>query len=135
MARQKELYSILGIDDSASDKEIQDAYDRLIGLCPETDPRHARIVQAYSILSDMDKRAQYDITGKVSNRTRRRNTTSSSGLEKARYTLNTLFLAGAAITTVMFILQWCGFSTTPFYWACGISIVIKVAEYIIRLIP
>lgn len=135
MARQKELYSILGIDDSASDKEIQDAYDRLISSCPENVPEHARIVQAYSILSDMDKRAQYDITGKVSNRTRRRNTTSSNGLEKARYTLNTLFLAGAAITTVMFILQWCGFSTTPFYWACGISIVIKVAEYIIRLIP
>ncbi|MBQ0094472.1 MAG: J domain-containing protein [Bacteroidaceae bacterium] len=135
MARQKELYSILGIDDSASDKEIQDAYDRLISSCPENAPEHARIVQAYSILSDMDKRAQYDITGKVSNRTRRRNTTSSNGLEKARYTLNTLFLAGAAITTVMFILQWCGFSTTPFYWACGISIVIKVAEYIIRLIP
>lgn len=134
MARQKELYSILGIDDSASDKEIEEAYKRLIETCPETDPNHARIVQAYTILSDMDKRARYDITGKTGGRVKRTHV-SSNGLEKARYTLNTLFLAGAAITTVFFILQWCGFSTTPFYWAFGISATIKIAEYILRLIP
>lgn len=134
MSRQKELYSILGLDDSASDKDIQEAYDRLIKTCPESDPEHALIVQAYTILSDIDKRAVYDITGRTSSKVRRTGN-RNSGTEKARYILNTLFLAGAAVTTVLFILQWCGFSTTPFYWACGISIVIKMAEFILRLIP
>lgn len=134
MARQKELYTILGLDETASDKDIEEAYARLIQIYPESDPKHADIVQAYSVLSDMDKRAQYDITGKVSSRIKR--TRHKTGrLDKTRYTLNTLFLAGAAVTTVMFVLQWCGFSTTPFYWAFGISATIKIAEYILRLIP
>jgi DnaJ-class molecular chaperone len=137
MARTKELYSILGVDETASDKEIESAYNSLIADCPETDPRHSRIVEAYAILSDIDRRAQYDVTGKVSRHNRKPNSAQGHNdkIEKTRYILNTLFMVGAVITTICFLLQWGGLSTTPFYWACGVSLLIKVTEYILRLIP
>ena len=104
---------------------------------PEGTPMHESIEQAYSILSDMDRRAAYDVTGKVRSGVKRKHRSGdASSTEKARYILNTLFLAGAAVTTVLFILQLSGsLTTTPFYWACGISLLIKIAEYILRLIP
>ena len=137
MASTKELYSILGVDETASDAEIRSAYEHLIAENPEGTPGYASIVNAYSVLSDMDKRAMYDVTGKVKGRIRRSNTSGHSNkIQKARSILNTLFLAGAAVTTVCFILQWSGvMGTTPFYWTCGLSLLIKIAEYILRLIP
>lgn len=134
MARTKELYTILGIDETATGKEIESAYNRLITEYPESDPKHARIVEAYNVLSDIDKRAQYDVTGKVARHSIRRKGPDNR-IDKARYILNTLFMAGAVVTTICFLLQWSGMSTTPFYWACGISLGIKVTEYILRLIP
>ena len=134
MAKDRELYSILGLNDSCSDQEIRDAYSRLSELHAEGTPERENVERAYRILGDMDRRAVYDITGKTTQKTARRRTHSDSGkIEKARYALNTLFLACAAVTTVLFILQWCGAGTAPFYWACGISIVIKLTEYILRL--
>lgn len=137
MSSNKELYNILGVDPSASDTQIRSAYERMIADNPEGTPMHKSIVQAYTILSDMDSRAAYDITGKVRSGVKRRHRLNeTSGTEKARYILNTLFLAGAAVTTVLFILQMSGsLTTTPFYFACGISLLIKIAEYILRLIP
>ena len=137
MSSQKELYTVLGVDESASDAEIKAVYDRLMETVPEGTPEHSRIVEAYTILSDMDSRAAYDITGKVKRGGIRKHRAGDlQGTEKARYTLNTLFLAGAAVTTVLFILQFSGaISTLPFYIACGISLLIKIAEYILRLIP
>ena len=137
MASNKELYDILGVDQSASDAEIKAAYDRLIADNPEGSPLYPRIVEAYTILSDMDSRAAYDVTGKVrKSGVRRHRNDNSSGTEKARYALNTLFLAGAAVTTILFILQLSGaIGTLPFYIACGISLLIKIAEYILRLVP
>ena len=137
MASTKELYSILGVDETASDAEIRSAYEHLIAENPEGTPGYASIVNAYSVLSDMDKRAMYDVTGKVKGRIRRSSTSGHSNkIQKARSILNTLFLAGAAVTTVCFILQWSGvMGTTPFYWTCGLSLLIKIAEYILRLIP
>ena len=137
MASTKELYSILGVDETASDAEIRSAYEHLIAENPEGTPGYASIVNAYSILSDMDKRAMYDVTGKVKGNRRHSNTSGHSNkIQKARSILNTLFLAGAAVTTVCFILQWSGvMGTTPFYWTCGLSLLIKIAEYILRLIP
>lgn len=137
MALNKELYTVLGVDPSATDAEIKSAYQRLEAENPEGTPLHSSIVEAYTILSDMDSRAAYDITGKVmKSDVRKHRSGHEDGKEKARYTLNTLFLAGAAITTVLFILQFSGvMGTTPFYIACGISILIKIAEYILRLIP
>lgn len=134
MSKQKDLYSILGLDKFAQDSEIRDAYERLKSEYASDETRLALIEQAYSVLSDVSKRAEYDIKGKVSTgrRTRKR---QADGIIRARNTLNTLFLIGAAITLVLFILTWCGFSKTPFYWACGTSMILKVAEYILRLIP
>jgi|GEM_PF-1127361 DnaJ-class molecular chaperone len=134
MSSNKELYTILGVDRTASDEEIRSAYEKLISETPENTPDHDRIVQAYTVLSDIEKRARYDITGKVRLK-RSRNRSGSKGLERTRYALNTLFLAGAAVTTVLFILQMSGaLSTTPFYVACGISLLVKISEYILRLI-
>jgi len=137
MSSTKELYNVLGVDESASDAEIKSAYERLIADNPEGTPLHSRIVEAYSVLSDMDRRAAYDITGKVrKSAVRKHRDGSSNKTENARYALNTLFLAGAAVTTILFILQLSGaIGTLPFYIACGISLLIKIAEYILRLIP
>ena len=65
MASNKELYKVLGVDESASDAEIKSAYERLIAQNPEGTPLHSSIVEAYTVLSDMDRRAAYDITGKT----------------------------------------------------------------------
>ena len=137
MAEKKELYNILEIEETASDAEIKSAYERLIQENPEGSPMYSRIVEAYTILSDMDSRAIYDVTGKIKKGFKRRHRSEDSDRKyKARYALNTLFLAGAAVTTILFILQWSGaVSTTPFYISCGISLLIKIAEYILRLIP
>lgn len=135
MANNKKLYQTLGVDETASQQEIESAYQQLIVKYQESDAEYAELAQAYSILSDIEKRALYDVTGKVKGTRQRSSSLSKSKKEKIRYTLNTLFLAGAAVTTILFILQWSGVSTTPFYWACGISILIKVAEYLIRLLP
>lgn len=137
MASNKELYTVLGVDSSASDAEIKSAYERLIAQNPEGTPLYSSIVEAYTVLSDMDRRAAYDITGKIRRGgVRKHRDSSSSGTDKARYALNTLFLAGAAVTTILFILQFSGaVGKIPFYIACGISLLIKIAEYILRLIP
>ena len=137
MSAGKELYTVLGVDPSASDAEIKSAYEHLIAQNPEGTPLHSRIVEAYSVLSDMDSRAAYDVTGKIrKNGIRKHRNGSANGTEKVRYNLNTLFLAGAAVTTVLFILQFSGaIGSLPFYIACGISLLIKIAEYILRLIP
>ena len=135
MASHKELYDVLGVDPSASDAEIKSAYDHLIAQNPEGTPLHSRIVDAYNVLSDMDRRAAYDITGKTGG-IRRQRSHKLHDTEKTRYNLNTLFLAGAAVTTVLFILQLSGaIGSLPFYIACGVSMLIKIAEYILRLIP
>lgn len=137
MAASKELYTILGVDETASESEIRSAYTLLAGSNPEGTPERARIDQAYAVLSDMDRRAQYDITGKTGCGIRR-NTRAGQHerRERVRYRLNTIFLAGAAIAIICFLMQWGGvWSTTPFYWTCGISLGIKIVEYIIRLIP
>lgn len=136
MAKDKELYRILELDDSATDAQISESYRRLISGLEEDCAEKRRLDYAYSVLSDIEKRARYDITGKANVRTQRRRRTSQPGKrDKIRQTLNTLFLAGAAVTTVLFIMQYCGASTTPFYIACGISLLLKLAEYLLRLIP
>ena len=137
MASTKELYTVLGVDETASDAEIKSAYERLIAENPEGSPKFASISQAYAVLSDMDRRAAYDVTGKYK-AVRRHRTSPEDGsrILKVRSTLNSLFLAGAAVTTVCFIMHWGGsWSAVPFYWTCGVSLLLKVAEYILRLVP
>lgn len=134
MARS--LYDILGVSDSASEKEISEAFEALAKDLSADDASYREIKNAYDILSDMNRRARYDIQGKVSvGQRRRRGSGTGNRMAKARYILNSVFLAAAAVTTVLFLLQWSGFSTTPFYISCSIAILLKVAEYILRLIP
>lgn len=136
MASRKELYDVLGVDASATDAEIKSAYEHLAAQHPEGTPTRLRIDEAYSVLSDMDSRAAYDVTGKISKGGIRRRKSSTRDTGKIRYNLNTLFLAGAAVTTILFILQFSGtIGSLPFYIACGVSLLIKIAEYILRLIP
>lgn len=67
----RDLYQILGIARGASDDEIKKAYRRLAREYhpdynpdnPEAEERFKEISAAYSILSDADKRAQYDRFG------------------------------------------------------------------------
>ncbi|MCQ2084207.1 MAG: J domain-containing protein [Bacteroidaceae bacterium] len=136
MAKEKELYRILELDESATDAQITDSYNRLSAGLPDSSIEKQRLDLAYSVLSDIDRRAHYDITGKTSTRrlTKRRKVQSGK-MTDIRRTLNFLFLIGAAVSAILFVLQYCGVSTTPFYWACSISLVLKVVEYFLRLIP
>ena len=135
MSGIKDPYAVLGVDRYAQDSEIRESYERLKAAHEGDATVLEQIEQAYGILSDLQKRAEYDIKGKVSSVRSHTRKKQVDGIIRARNTLNTLFLVGAAVTLVFFILQWCGYSRTPFYWACGISMILKVAEYILRLIP
>lgn len=148
----KELYSRLGLTETASEKEIEEAFRTLATQCgPDSGRddrdsalRYAGIEEAYRVLSDMDSRAAYDITGEI-----RRSKSGVSGIKgrrgsgkcaaaspliRAREILNSVFLVGAAVTTILFILYLTGSSPMPFYIVCGISLCIKLAEYLLRLI-
>jgi curved DNA-binding protein len=71
----RDLYSVLGVSKSASDKEIRQAYRRLArehhpDMNPENQAAESRfreISEAYEVLSDKQKRAQYDRFGHVAN--------------------------------------------------------------------
>jgi Ca-activated chloride channel family protein len=58
-------YTILGLSKSASLEEIQDAFAVLAGRYPEntstnTNPDYEKLLQAYEVLSDKDRRSIYD---------------------------------------------------------------------------
>lgn len=134
---KKELYDRLGIPETASEKEIHDAYQRLIADCDSSSERFSFLTEAYEILSDLEKRAYYDIRGKrPSVKTRK---SSGSGhyakIEKIRLILNSIFLIGAIVSVILFILYLTDKNPNPFYWSCSISLTIKVIEYILRLVP
>jgi curved DNA-binding protein len=71
----RDLYSVLGVSKSASDKEIRQAYRRLArehhpDLNPDdtaAEVRFRELSEAYEVLSDKQKRAQYDRFGVVPN--------------------------------------------------------------------
>lgn len=65
---KKTYYEILEIDKKASQDAIKSAYRRLAMLyhpdknkSPEAEEMFKRIAEAYSVLSDPDKRKQYDL--------------------------------------------------------------------------
>jgi len=65
MTQEDNLYKILGVNPSATPAEIKESYRRLsMDLHPDRggDQKHfIKITEAYNILSDKDKRKQYDI--------------------------------------------------------------------------
>jgi len=133
----KELYRRLQLDETASDKDIEAAYTRLKDGLSEDSPLYKELTQAYDVLSDINRRASYDITGKVQGTKvrRRRVTTATSGkIQNVRQTLNSIFMLGAVASVILYVMYLSGSDVKPFLWVCGISLAIKIAEYILRII-
>jgi len=70
MADKKDYYEVLGVDKDATQKQVKDAYRRLARkLHPDVNPdpsaaeKFKEVGEAYSVLSDNEKRAQYDRFG------------------------------------------------------------------------
>lgn len=75
MAQNKDYYEILGVDRNVSDEELKRSYKKLaLKYHPDRNPNNKeaetkfkQINEAYSILSDPQKRQQYDTFGTVDN--------------------------------------------------------------------
>ncbi len=68
--KERDYYDVLGIPRDADQKTIKDAYHRLAmrwhpdrSKSPDAEERFKEIAKAYAILSDPNKRAQYDARG------------------------------------------------------------------------
>src|SRR5512145_1273894 len=71
MAGIRDLYEILGVTRDASGEDIKRAYRRLareyhpdVNADPAAEERFKEVAAAYEILSDANKRAQYDAYGR-----------------------------------------------------------------------
>jgi len=70
MANKRDYYGILGLSRSASGAEIKDSYRKLAlkyhpdrNKSPEAEGKFKEISEAYAVLSDPNKRRQYDMLG------------------------------------------------------------------------
>ncbi len=140
---KKDLYNLLGVSQTATEQEIREAYLKKKEQCAltnsnddsELQKKCQRITEAYEILSDMDKRALYDIRGikRKTSRVKTTNKVDTKKIKSVRNILNNLFLFGSAITVILFVVNIITGNSTPFYWACGVSLTLKITEYTLRL--
>src|SRR4030043_1505550 len=70
MAAKRDYYEALGVSKTASKEEIKDAYRKLAlqyhpdrNKSPDAEEKFKEISEAYAILSDDEKRKQYDVYG------------------------------------------------------------------------
>jgi len=70
MANKRDYYEILGVSRTASSEEIKDAYRKLAmeyhpdrNKAPDAEEKFKEISEAYAVLSDEEKRRQYDELG------------------------------------------------------------------------
>ena len=70
MANKRDYYEVLGVSKTASKDEIKDAYRKLAmqyhpdrNKSPEAEEKFKEISEAYAVLSDVEKRSQYDNLG------------------------------------------------------------------------
>ena len=72
MAAERDLYEVLGVERGATDTEIKRAFRKLaqqwhpdVNAEPEADGRFKEINEAYQVLSDPQRRQQYDMFGRA----------------------------------------------------------------------
>src|SRR3989337_2834439 len=72
MAAKRDYYEVLGVPKSASKEEIKDSYRKLAlqyhpdrNKSPDAEEKFKEISEAYAVLSDDEKRAQYDQFGRA----------------------------------------------------------------------
>src|SRR5512136_611448 len=70
MAEKRDYYEVLGVQKNASKDEIKDTYRKLAmqyhpdrNKAPEAEEKFKEISEAYAVLSDDEKRQQYDTLG------------------------------------------------------------------------
>ena len=72
MATTRDYYEILGLERGASDEEIKRSFRKLaqqwhpdVNTDPDADERFKEINEAYQVLSDPQRRQQYDMFGRA----------------------------------------------------------------------
>src|SRR5688572_22049823 len=67
---KRDYYEVLGVDKNASEEEIKKAYRKLarkyhpdVNKAPDAEERFKEVKEAYDVLSDPQKKAQYDQFG------------------------------------------------------------------------
>lgn len=135
MAKNRVLYDRLGIDENATDTQIREAYDKAIAACPPSSALYTEIEEAYAVLGNIEKRAKYDITGEYSRKRGSRNRASLDSIGKARKILNTIFMIGAVATILLYFMKTEDHFSSAFFIVGISSLVIKIVEFILRLLP